>query len=114
MKTAILALTALFVTAAPLAWAQEDTSPTPAATPEASRPEKSESPATDPSVSVTTEKSATPAPSKSSSSAAPTKASSPAAKRQLHFHVDHDCGVSLSGRVDEKNEPGSHAQGSGE
>lgn len=80
MKTAILALIGLFAVSAPVAWAQEDTSPTPAATPEASRPEKSESPATDPSVSVTTEKSATPAPSKSSSPTAPKKTSSPTTK----------------------------------
>jgi ketosteroid isomerase-like protein len=78
MKTAILALTALFVAAAPLAWGQEDATPAPAATPEVTAPEKSQSPA-DPSVSVTTEKTATPAPSKSSSPAA-TKSSSPAAK----------------------------------
>jgi hypothetical protein len=78
MKTAILAFTALFVAAAPLAWGQEDATPAPAATPEVTAPEKSSSPA-DPSVSVTTEKTATPAPSKSSSPAA-TKSSSPAAK----------------------------------
>jgi hypothetical protein len=78
MKTAILALTALFVAAAPLARGQEDATPAPATTPEVTAPEKSSSPA-DPSVSVTTEKTAPPAPSKSSSPAA-TKSSSPAAK----------------------------------
>lgn len=80
MKPAILALTAVFVTAVPLAWAQEDTSPTPAATPETTAPAKSETTPTDPTVSVTTEKSATPAPSASSSPAATSKASPSTAK----------------------------------
>lgn len=74
MKTTVIALAALFVSFAPLAWAQEETSPTPAAVPEATPPEKS-----DPSVSITTEKSATPAPSTSSTPAA-TKSSSSTTK----------------------------------
>jgi hypothetical protein len=77
MKITILALTAFVVATAPLAWAQEETA-TPAPTPEATAPEKSPSPAMDPSVSVATEKSASPAAEKSSSPAGPTKASSPA------------------------------------
>ena len=85
MKLTILALTAFVMATAPLAWAQEE-GETPAPTPETTMPEQAEPPATDPSVSVTTEKSASPAPEKSSSPAAtkksspagPTKASSPA------------------------------------
>jgi cytoskeletal protein RodZ len=73
MKITILALSAFVVATAPLAWAQEETA-TPA--PEATAPEKSPSSATDPTVSVTTEKSA--AAEKSSSPTGPTKASSPA------------------------------------
>jgi hypothetical protein len=77
MKITTLALTAFVLATAPLAWAQEETAP-PASTPEATAPEKSSSPATDPSVSVSTEKSASPAAEKSSSPAGPSKASSPA------------------------------------
>jgi uncharacterized protein DUF4440 len=77
MKITVLALTAFVVATAPFAWAQEETA-TPAPTPEATAPEKSESPATNPNVSVTTEKSASPAAEKSSSPAGPTKASSSA------------------------------------
>lgn len=73
MKITILALSAFVVATAPLAWAQEETA-TPA--PEATASEKSPSAATDPTVSVTTEKSA--AAEKSSSPTGPTKASSPA------------------------------------
>jgi ketosteroid isomerase-like protein len=78
MKIAIFTLAALFVAATQLAWAQEETSPSPASTPEVTAPE-SESSAKNPSVSVTTEKSPS-APEKSSSPAAPKKSSSPAAK----------------------------------
>lgn len=77
MKITILAVTAFVVATAPLAWAQEETA-TPASTPEATAPEKSPPPDTDPSVSVGTEKPASPAADKSSSPAGPTKASSPA------------------------------------
>lgn len=83
MKITILALTAFVLAAAPLAWAQEETE-TPAPTPEAAAPDTSSSPANDPSVSVTTEKSpepekkSSPAATKSSSPAEPAKASSPA------------------------------------
>jgi hypothetical protein len=77
MKITILALTAFVLATAPLAWAQEET-PTPAPTSEATAPEKSESRDKDPSVSVTTEKSASPVAEKSSSPAGPAKASSPA------------------------------------
>jgi len=83
MKIAILALTAFVLAAAPVAWAQEETE-TPAPPPEAAAPDTSSSPASDPSVSVTTEKSpapeksSSPAATKSSSPAGPTKASSPA------------------------------------
>lgn len=85
MKLTILALTAFVVATAPLAWGQEE-GETPAPTPETTLPEQAEPPATDPSVSVTTEKSesaapeksSSPAAAKSSSPAAPTKASSPA------------------------------------
>lgn len=79
MKLTILALTAFIVATAPLAWAQEE-GETPAPTPETTMPEQAEPPATDPSVSVTTEKSASPAPEESSSPAA-TKTSSPAATK---------------------------------
>ena len=74
MKITILALTAFVLATAPLAWAQEEET-TPAPTPEAA-PEQAATPARDPSVSVTTEKS--PAAEKSSSPAA-TKSTSPAA-----------------------------------
>ncbi len=88
MKITILALTAFVVATAPLAWAQEEAE-TPAPMPEttAPEPEKPETPASDPSVSVTTEKSpssaateksSSPAATKSSTPAGPTKASSPA------------------------------------
>jgi ketosteroid isomerase-like protein len=76
MKLTILALTALFAAAAPVAVAQED-SASPAASPEATAPEKSD----DPSVSVTTEKTASPAPKKAEASPSPSKSSSPAATR---------------------------------
>jgi hypothetical protein len=76
MKITILALTAFAVATAPFAWAQEE-STTPAPMPETSAPETTP-PVTDPSVSVTTEKS--PAAEKSSSPAA-TKSSSPAATK---------------------------------
>jgi ketosteroid isomerase-like protein len=73
MKITILAVTILFVTAIPFALAQEETSsPTPAASPEATAP--------DTSVSVTTEKTASPAP-KSEASPSPSKSSSPAATK---------------------------------
>jgi ketosteroid isomerase-like protein len=76
MKITLVAITALFVAATPLAMAQED-SPSPAASPEATAAEKS----SDPSVSVTTEKTASPAP-KSEASSSPTKSSSPSAKSE--------------------------------
>lgn len=69
MKITILCLAALF-TAAPLAFAQEVTS-----SPEPAAPETSPS---DPTVSVTTEKTASPSPKPSAS---PTKSSSPAAPK---------------------------------
>jgi ketosteroid isomerase-like protein len=69
MKIAILAITTLFAGAL-FAGAQEE-SPSPAASPEAT--------ASDPSVSVTTEKTVSPTP-KAEASASPTKSSSPAAK----------------------------------
>ena len=70
MKITVLVLSAVFAAVVPFAFAQEE-SPAPAASPEAT--------ASDPTVSVTTEKteSATPKPSASPS---PTKSSSPAAK----------------------------------
>src|SRR5947207_14856364 len=71
MKIIIVAITSLFAAAAPFALAQED-SPSPAASPEAT--------ASDPSVSVTTEKTASPAP-KSEAPASPSKSSSPAATK---------------------------------
>jgi ketosteroid isomerase-like protein len=71
MKITLVAITALFAAALPLALAQED-SPSPAASPEAT--------ASDPSVSVTTEKTASPAP-KSETSPSPSKSSSPAASK---------------------------------
>lgn len=72
MKIAVLALTAVFTAAVPYAFAQEETS-SPVASPQAT--------ASDPSVSVTTEKtlSATPKP-KASPSTSPTKSASPSAK----------------------------------
>ena len=76
MKITLVAITVLFVAAIPLALAQED-SPSPAASPEATAAEKS----SDPSVSVTTEKTASPAP-KSETSPSPSKSSSPAAKSE--------------------------------
>jgi len=88
MKITILAFTAFVLATAPLAWAQEEAS-TPAPAPEAPAPETSESPAANPSVSVSTEKPASsPAADKSSSPAAnkpvvPTKAASPAATKSV-------------------------------
>jgi ketosteroid isomerase-like protein len=76
MKITLVAITVLFVAATPLALAQED-SPSPAASPEATAAEKS----SDPSVSVTTEKTASPAP-KPEASPSPTKSSSPSAKSE--------------------------------
>lgn len=71
MKIAILAVAALFAGTVPVAFAQEVMAP--AATPEAT--------ASDPSVSVTTEKPASPTPKpKASTSASPTKSSTPSAK----------------------------------
>ena len=71
MKIAILAVAVLFAAAPPFIFAQEVTAP--AATPEAT--------ASDPSVSVTTEKPAAPTPKpKASASASPTKSASPSAK----------------------------------
>jgi ketosteroid isomerase-like protein len=70
MKITLVAITALFAAATPLAMAQEE-SPSPAASPEAT--------ASDPSVSVTTEKTS-PAP-KSEVSPSPSKSSSPAATK---------------------------------
>jgi ketosteroid isomerase-like protein len=74
MKITIVTITALFALATPFALAQEE-SPSPAAAPEATAPEKQ-----DPSVSVPTEATATPAP-KSEASPSPTKSSSPAATK---------------------------------
>jgi ketosteroid isomerase-like protein len=74
MKIIIVAITALFAAAMPVALAQEE-SPSPAASPEETASEKQ-----DPSVSVTTEKTASPTP-KSEASASPTKSSSPAATK---------------------------------
>jgi ketosteroid isomerase-like protein len=72
MKIAILAVADLFAVTVPVALAQEVTS-APAATPEAT--------ASDPSVSVTTEKTLSPTPKpKATASASPTKSSSPSAK----------------------------------
>lgn len=70
MKITLVAITALFVAIVPFALAQEE-SPSPAASPEAT--------ASDPSVSVTTEK--TSPPPKSETSPSPTKSSSPAATK---------------------------------
>jgi ketosteroid isomerase-like protein len=64
MKITVLCLTALFA-AAPLALAQEE-SPSPAASPEATASEK----ATDPTVSVTTEKTVSPTPKSEASPSA--------------------------------------------
>lgn len=75
MKTIILALTALVIAAAPLARAQEESSPAPAAT----ASEKPTASPADPSVSVTTEKTASPSP-KPSASPSPASKSSPAEK----------------------------------
>jgi ketosteroid isomerase-like protein len=74
MKITIVAITALFAFATPFALAQEE-SPSPATSPEAATSEKQ-----DPSVSVTTEATATPAP-KSEASPSPAKSSSPAASK---------------------------------
>jgi ketosteroid isomerase-like protein len=74
MKIIIVAITALFAAATPFALAQEE-SPSPAAPPEAPASEKQ-----DPSVSVPTEATASPAP-KSEASSSPSKASSPAATK---------------------------------
>jgi ketosteroid isomerase-like protein len=74
MKIIIVAITALFALATPLALAQEE-SPSPAASPEATASEKQ-----DPSVSVPTEATATAAP-KSEASPSPAKSSSPAATK---------------------------------
>jgi ketosteroid isomerase-like protein len=79
MKIIIVAITALFAAAMPFALAQEE-SPSPAAAPEATASEKPDTSPSDPSVSVTTEKTASPAP-KSEASASPTKSSSPAATK---------------------------------
>jgi ketosteroid isomerase-like protein len=83
MKITIVAITVLFAAATPFALAQE-ASPSPAASPEMTTTEKSTS---DPSVSVTTETTASPAPKskaspapKSTASPSPTKSSSPATK----------------------------------
>jgi ketosteroid isomerase-like protein len=84
MKMTILALTAFVLAVAPLS-AQDETE-TPAPAPEATAPEQSETPASDPSVSVTTEKSEstepvkgnTPSAYKKGPNAGPTKTSSPA------------------------------------
>ena len=75
MKLVIALFASLFVAATPFALAQED-SASPAASPEATAPEKSD----DPSVSVTTEKTASPTP-KAEASASPSKSSSPAAAK---------------------------------
>jgi len=77
MKTTILVLTALLIAAAPLRAQEEESSPSPAASPEMTPPEKA---ASDPSVSVTTEKTASPAPKSESSPGASTKSASPAPK----------------------------------
>lgn len=79
MKTIILAITALFIAVVPLARAQEESSPTPAASPEATASEKPTPSPSDPSVSVTTEKTASPSP-KPSASPSPASKSSPAEK----------------------------------
>jgi ketosteroid isomerase-like protein len=78
MKITIVALTALFAAATSFALAQED-SPSPASSPEATASEKADT-SSDPSVSVTTEKTASPAP-KTQTSASPTKSSSPSATK---------------------------------
>lgn len=79
MKINILAITLLVAAATPLALAQEETAtPAPEASPEMTVSEKTES--ADPSVSVTTEKTASPTPKPESSPAA-TKSSSPAATK---------------------------------
>ena len=75
MKLTILAFTLLFAAATPFALAQE-VSASPEASPEATASEKSD----DPSVSVTTEKTASPTP-KPAASPSPSTASSPAAAK---------------------------------
>ena len=79
MKTIILALTALVFAAVPLTHAQEESSPSPAASPEATASEKPTASPSDTSVSVTTEKTASPSPKPSASPSASPK-SSPAEK----------------------------------
>jgi ketosteroid isomerase-like protein len=74
MKITIVAITTLFALATPFALAQEESS-SPAASPEATASEKQ-----DPSVSVPTEATASPAP-KSEASPSPMKSSSPAATK---------------------------------
>jgi ketosteroid isomerase-like protein len=76
MKLIILALAALFAASTPFAIAQEDTT-SPAASPEATAREKSD----DPSVSVTTEKTASPTPKTAKTSPSPSKSASPAATK---------------------------------
>lgn len=79
MKTIIFAITALVIAAVPMARAQEESSPTPAASPEATVSEKPAASPSDTSVSVTTEKNASPSPKPSASPSASPK-SSPAEK----------------------------------
>ncbi|HYJ04360.1 MAG TPA: DUF4440 domain-containing protein [Chthoniobacterales bacterium] len=79
MKTTILAITLLVAAATPFALAQEETAtPAPDASPEMTVSEKTE--AADPSVSISTEKDASPKPNPASSPT-PAKDSSPAATR---------------------------------
>jgi ketosteroid isomerase-like protein len=79
MKRTILAFAAIVIASAPFALAQEEESPAPSASPEASASRTTEKSSSDPSVSVTTEKSVTPAPKPSRSPSA-TKSSSPEPK----------------------------------
>lgn len=74
MKTIPLALTVFVVATGPFTRAQEAT----AIPPEATAPEQSPAPASNPSASISTETSASPAANKRSSPAEPSKASSPA------------------------------------
>jgi ketosteroid isomerase-like protein len=76
MKLTIALFTALFAAAVPFALAQDE-SASPAAAPEATAPAKSG----DPSVSVTTEKTAPTPPKKAESSPSPSKSSSPPATK---------------------------------
>jgi ketosteroid isomerase-like protein len=79
MKTTILAITVLVAVATPFALAQEETAtPAPDASPEMTVSEKTES--ADPSVSISTEKDASPKP-KPVSSPTPAKDSSPTATK---------------------------------